>query len=67
MALKEANGQYMWKPSNMLATWTNWADDQPNQGATTCGAMVNNGQWNDRSCGATLMSICEHEPWFEWQ
>lgn len=64
-------GPYMWS-SGEDWTWSDWEDDQPNAHETDCpgaddGAecfehcafQSDEGDWNDRSCWHTIVSVCE--------
>lgn len=60
-----AEGEYVWDPSNTTMVFTNWHTNKPSLTypslATTrdCIDILRNGKWNDRPCLHLNSFICE--------
>ena len=55
-----ASGVYAWidlRPA--VATFTNWANNEPSSTNENCAVMDSNGAWRDFICGAIEASICK--------
>jgi len=55
-------GSWIWQSSGKTATYTNWADGEPNNccGGENCLVMyTSQGKWNDGTCPSSISIMCE--------
>ena len=43
----------------MTSSFTNWADDAPDNGGMSCASMVESGKWHDESCNKEMNIVCK--------
>ncbi|XP_036591026.1 mannose-binding protein A-like [Trichosurus vulpecula] len=57
---KVQEGRFAYLTGGRL-TYTNWKKDEPNDHGSgeDCVSLTSDGSWNDRSCEASLLAVCE--------
>lgn len=55
---RENEGDWLWSDRS-TSSYTNWADDAPNNGGYSCASVGKSGKWHDGKCGDKLNVVCK--------
>ena len=55
---RENEGDWLWSDRS-TSSYTNWADDAPNNGGYSCTSVGKSGKWHDGKCGDKLNVVCK--------
>jgi cysteine-rich repeat protein len=52
-------GDWYWVVDGSAASYTNWANNEPNNQSQDCGQIFNNGFWDDLGCTSNRSFVCQ--------
>ena len=55
---RENEGDWLWS-DRLTSSYTNWADDAPNNGGYSCASVGKSGKWHDGKCNEKLNVVCK--------